>query len=138
MSEVITGNRTTLQFKEDDDLNGYRRDSVPSFKPLNEKIKTLTKKYAEDVQKRLKNQMTWSQPPKSSNEVIQKMQGDTVQLVVDNIVGSSNAAKPDAATVKKVQDSFKLATKEEAERVLQMRDEFNLIEKAINKVIKDQ
>jgi len=33
---------------------------------------------------------------------------------------------------------FKLGSKEEAERVLQLRDELKLIEKAVNKVMKEQ
>jgi len=55
--------------------------------------------------------------PKSQKEVMQKVQGDTAQLVVESIVGQANS-KPDPATIKKVQDAFKLDSKEDAERVL--------------------
>jgi hypothetical protein len=39
---------------QDEELHGMRYGSVPTLKPLNEKIKVATKKFAEDVQKRYK------------------------------------------------------------------------------------
>lgn len=54
MKQVLTGNRASLQFMQDEELHGMRYGSVPTLKPLNEKIKVATKKFAEDVQKRYK------------------------------------------------------------------------------------
>lgn len=57
--------------------------------------------------------------------------------MVDTLVGP-NTQKPDASDVKKVQDSFKLNSKEDAEKVLILRDELKLIERAVKKVTKAQ
>ena len=57
--------------------------------------------------------------------------------MVDTLVGPTNQ-KPDAFDVKKVQESFKLTSKEDAEKVLILRDELKLIEKAVKKVTKAQ
>ena len=57
--------------------------------------------------------------------------------MVDTLVGPTTQ-KPDALDVKKVQESFKLASKEDAEKVLILRDELKLIERAVKKVTKAQ
>ena len=54
MQQVLTGNRASLQFMEDEELHALSAHTLPNLKPLTDKLKALTKRYAEDAQKRVK------------------------------------------------------------------------------------
>ena len=74
MCSVLTGNRNSLQFIQDESLHGSRLHTMPTLAQVNEKIKGMTKRYSEDAQRQAKGMIGTGKTPK---EVMLKVQGET-------------------------------------------------------------
>lgn len=91
MTSVLTGNRSNLQFMTDEDIHGIRSHAVPGIKPVTEKLRTLTKRYAEESVRRAKANISAtgaSVAPKTREETILKVNNETADMVIESLVGA--------------------------------------------------